>query len=322
VERPPERLLPATIRSRIALEMAAELVAASDQPLRQAKVLLRDQAAGGDWTCTLFASSGIEGIEAVARGEAALAMVNPANMLMLAHRGKGPFTSPLPVRTLTVIPSYDAYAFAIRADSGITSFEEIAAKRFPLRVGLRGQMGHSLHYILADVFAATGLSADKIFQWGGEMHREGLLPYPTHAKFQKFVHGELNAIFDEAAFVWVAAALEAGMTMLPLSEATMAQLEAIGYRRGYLRKADFPKLKDDVLTIDYSGWPVFVHADLPEPLVTKMCAALEARKALIPWGGEGPLPLERMCIESKETPQLVPYHPAAERFWKERGYLA
>lgn len=321
MERPPARLLPATIRSRVALEIAAELVAADDQPLRQAKVLLRDQATSGDWSLELFASSGIEGIEAVGRGEAALAMVNPANMLMLAYRGKGPFAAPLPVRTLTVIPSYDAYAFAIRPESGITSFEEIAAKRFPLRVGLRGQMGHSLHYILDDVFAATGLSAQKIFEWGGEMRRTGLLPYPAHRKFQAFLHGELNAIFDEAAFVWVNAALEAGMTILPLSEATMAKLEAIGYRRGYLRKADFPKLSADVLTIDYSGWPIFVHAELPDDLITKMCAALEKRKALIPWEGEGPLPLERMCVESDETPQLVPYHPAAERFWKERGYL-
>jgi TRAP-type uncharacterized transport system substrate-binding protein len=28
-----------------------------------------------------------------------------------------------------------------------------------------------------------------------------------------------------------------------------------------------------------------------------------------------------MCVEAPDTPQLVPLHPAAERLWRERGYL-
>ncbi len=49
--------------------------------------------------------------------------------------------------------------------------------------------------------------------------------------------------------------------------------------------------------------------------------ALEARKDRIPWQGEGPLPLERMCRDTPETPLDIPLHPAAERFWHDRGYL-
>ena len=37
--------------------------------------------------------------------------------------------------------------------------------------------------------------------------------------------------------------------------------------------------------------------------------------------GDGPLPLADMCRDSPQTPLDVPFHPAAERFWRERGYL-
>src|SRR5262249_54990621 len=183
------------------------------------------------------------------------------------------------------------------------------------------QRDHWLHYALDDIAAAAGFALDDIVSWGGEIRREGLLPFPHGEKFAALRRGEIDAIFDEASNVWIDAAVDAGMTILPLSEATVNTLEAMGYRRGIISRTESPKLPGDILTIDFSGWPIFVHADAPEPLVTRICAALEARKHLIPWQGEGPLPLERMCRETPETPQLVPLHPAAEKFWRGRGYL-
>jgi TRAP-type uncharacterized transport system substrate-binding protein len=53
-----------------------------------------------------------------------------------------------------------------------------------------------------------------------------------------------------------------------------------------------------------------------------MCSALEARRASIPWEGEGPLALDQMCIDSVEAPLPAPLHPAAKAFWRSRGYLS
>ena len=72
---------------------------------------------------------------------------------------------------------------------------------------------------------------------------------------------------------------------------------------------------------DFSGWPVYTHAATPDDVVTGFCQALEGCKDRIPWQGEGPLPLERMCKDSPEGPLDIPLHPAAEQFWRERGYL-
>jgi TRAP-type uncharacterized transport system substrate-binding protein len=55
--------------------------------------------------------------------------------------------------------------------------------------------------------------------------------------------------------------------------------------------------------------------------VTQICAGLDARKARIAWEEPGDLPVERMAREALDTPQCVPLHPAAERFWRSRGYL-
>ena len=133
--------------------------------------------------------------------------------------------------------------------------------------------------------------------------------------------GDSEAIFEEAVQDWVEDAVDAGMTILSLGEETVAKLEAMGYRRGIIRKDRFPKLPHDILTIDFSGWPIFVREDLDDRLVAQICAALDARKHLIPWQGEGPLPVERMCRDAEDTPLDVPLHPAAERVWRERGYL-
>lgn len=310
---------PITTRSRVVLEIASELVATYN-PFWQAKVLLREQGAP-QWASSLYGSSTIDGVKAVVTGESALAMINPSTALALAYRGHAPFEAPQPIRSIGVIPSLDQYVFAVRADTGLRTFEEIRTKRYPLRLSMRAMPEHSLHFMLDHIMSAAGFSVDDLRAWGGVVRREGLLPWPNSPKFAALVEGSIDGIFDEASDVWVNEAVEAGMTILPLAESTVQKLEMLGFRRAHLEKAHFSTLSSDILTVDFSGWPIFVHAEAPEDLVQAMCAALDARKAAIPWQGKGPLPLERMCHESPDTPQDVPLHPAAERFWRERGYL-
>ncbi len=312
---------PVTTRSRVVLEIAAELVARPDQGLRQAKVLLREQGGDGGWPVCLFATSTNEGVEAVVRREADLAMINPSAPLTLAYRGAGRYRTRQPIRAIAVIPSFDQYVFAVKRETGLASFEDIAARRAKLRVMLRGQRDHMLHSMLDDIAAAAGFSLADLEAWGGTIRREGTLPFPDGPKFAALRRGEIDAIFDEAAPEWVEAAVAADMVILPLAEATVRRLEALGYRRGVIERRLYPTLPRDVLTIDFSGWTIFVHEAADDRLVRDICAALDARKHLIPWQGEGPLPVERMCRDAPDTPMDVPLHPAAERYWRERGYL-
>ena len=148
------------------------------------------------------------------------------------------------------------------------------------------------------------------------------MPFPNSPRFQGLVTGEVDALFDEASNVWVEAALDAGMTIIGSSEAHRDEARSDRLSPRLRAPRAFPKLPADVLTVDFSGWPVYVHAEASDELVTQICRSSIARKASIPWDGDGPLPVERMCREAADTPQDVPLHPAAERFWRERGYVS
>jgi TRAP-type uncharacterized transport system substrate-binding protein len=323
----PPYVRPASTRSHVVLEIASVLVANPRWPHYQARVSLRPQG-GEEWGVSLFGSDSYEAIDLVARGEVQLALINPAGPLSLAFRGTGPFREPIPVRALAVIPSLDAFAFVVSERTGLRSLADLRDQRYPLRVSVRAQRDHANHFYTREVLGAYGFSLDDVVAWGGEVRYDPKLP----AGFARGSTGEqtrldlaragvVDAIFDEAAETWVGSAIEAGMRVLPIEEPVMQRLEAMGFRRRTLTRDWIPQLPGDVLTLDYSGWPIYTRADVPDDFVREFCAALDASKDRIPWQGEGPLPLARMCQDTPEGPLDIPLHPAAERFWRERGYL-
>ena len=310
---------PAITRSKLMLEVASELVGGKDWVQRQATIGLRPQGRG-NWPLTLFASDDPEVIDEVVSGKVQVAIMNPVDPLTLAYRGTGPFNKPLPLRVVTVIPSEDQIAFAVSERTGVTSLEEIRERRVPLRVSLRKQPGHSTHFYIKHILNAAGFSLDDIKSWGGEIRYDAFIPQAAE-RLGAIERGEIDAVFDEAINRWIYKALDHGIRPLSLDGPLLAKLEEIGFRRGVIPKVDYPKLPADVVSLDFSGWAVFTRADAPDDFITAFCRALEARKDRIPWQGEGPLPLERMCRNTPDTPLVIPLHPAAERFWRDCGYL-
>jgi TRAP-type uncharacterized transport system substrate-binding protein len=308
--------------------MAEHLASDNNWPYQQARIAMRPQ--GGDAPgVTLFGSDSHEAIDLVASGEVQLAIVNPAAPLTLALRGTGPFKEPTAVRAIAVIPSLDAFAFAVRADTGITSLRDIATRKYPLKVTLRGQRDHANHFLEREVLRLYGFSYEDIISWGGEVRYDPGLPNGVSTsgadikvtRLDMVRNGTVNAMFDEAVGTWISQVVDAGFRVLPLEEEMVQKLEQMGFRRSVLTQRQYPKLPGDVLTLDFSGWPIYTRADVSDDVIRWFCEALEARKDRMPWQGEGPLPLERMCKDSSEGPLDIPLHPAAERFWREKGYL-
>lgn len=311
----PQWAEPVLTRSRLVLEVASEIIGTRGFP-RQARITLRPQGGHNPWELCLFGSDTPSSIEEVARGEAQLAIINPAEPLTLALRGTGPFREPIPVRIITNIPSLDQFAFAVTEKTGVTSLQDIRDRRVPLRISMRAQPDHSDYFFVRQVLGALGFSLEDIVSWGGQLRTHGFPPDVGAVE-----RGEADAIFDEAVDSWVPRATEAGLRILPLDESLLQELEAQGFRRAFITRAQAPKLPADVPTLDFSGWPVFTLESAPDDFVRACCAALEVRKGAIPWQGEGPLPIERMCIEAPDTPLTAPLHRAAEAYWRERGYL-
>ena len=313
------RTHPHTTRSRLMLEVATELVNRRDWPYLQARVSLREQGSS-EWPVTLFGSDSPATIPDVASGKVQFAIINPSMILKIAALGSSPFTEPLPLRSIAVLPSSDQMVFAVREITGLKSFTDIRERRFPLKISLRGQPDHSLHVIINHVLSGAGFSLDDIVSWGGEVRYDAGMPYGVN-RIGAVQREEIHAVFDEGASTWGNMALELGMTFLALDEDLLKRLEILGLRRGLIARANYPKLASDVPTLDFSGWPIYTHQNTADTLVTDFCRALEASKYRIPWAQDAPLPLAQMVRDTSDGHLEVPLHSAAERFWQERGYI-
>ena len=313
------RTHPHTTRSRLMLEVASELVNCGDWPYLQARINLREQGSN-EWPLTLFASDSPAAIHEVASGKVQFAMINPGMILKLAALGSAPFKEPIPLRIIAILPALDQMVFAVKQATGLKSIIDIRDRKFPLKLSLRGQPDHSLQVIISHVCAAAGFSLDDIVNWGGEVRYNRGMAYGAD-RIGAVERGEIHAIFDEGASAWGNLALELGMTFLSLEESILQRLESVGLRRGLIEKKKFPKLSADVPTLDFSGWPIYTHRDTPDMLVSDFCRALDASKDRIPWAEEAPLPLAQMVRDTPEGHLEVPLHPAAEKFWREQGYL-
>jgi TRAP-type uncharacterized transport system substrate-binding protein len=308
-----------TIRSRLVLEVASEMVDQADWPNRQARVSLRVQGAA-NWPVNMIASDGPAAIDSVACGEMQLAISNPAMYLAMALCGTGPYRSPIALRAITIIPSPDQLAFAVTEKTGVKSLHDIRERRPPLRISMRGQRDHALHPVIDEVLKTAGFSLADVVSWGGQVRYDDGLPSRDN-RLGAMKRGEVDMIIDEAVRGWANQALDAGMRILPLDEEMLSKLETIGLRRAIMPVARYPKLAADLPTLDFSGFAVYTHADVPDAVVTAICAALEARKDRIAWQEPGPLPLDKMCRDTEDGPLAIPLHSAAEKFWRERGYL-
>jgi hypothetical protein len=73
------------------------------------------------------------------------------------------------------------------------------------------------------------------------------------------------------------------------------------------------------MTLDFSGWPLYSSADLPDKVAYDTCAALAAREAEMPFDPDDYKGLAQLGRDTEETPIDVPVHPGAERWYREHA---
>ena len=133
--------------------------------------------------------------------------------------------------------------------------------------------------------------------------------------------GEVNAVFDEGILSWGQYAIERGFRILPIEGAVRARVTEAGYSVIDATPKRLPALPHPVPSVDFCGWPMIVHRDMPDALAYAICEAIEARKLVIPTDNYRPIDMVQLCTPDEETPRGAPLHPGAERFYRERGYL-
>jgi len=252
--------------------------------------------------------------EGVVSGDVEAAFVNPSALLTQAYRGVGLFKKPLPVRIIASYPSWDRMVFAVHPRTGIRSLRDIKDKKYPLRVSVREDPTHSTIVLIEQAFALHGFTLQDIATWGGRLITCG---GPSDVRrLDPMARGEIDAVFDEGIKVWLNEALAAGLQPIVLTDDEFAAMGKLGWRRVLLPKARFPDFSRDMDALDFSGWPIYASAALPDQVAYDICAALAAREAEIPFepGSNG---VRQMVRETEATPMDVPLHPGAERWYRE-----
>ena len=247
---------------------------------------------------------------------------NPVGLSRMAYLGVGFYKRRIPLRAIGVFPTWDRLIFAVRKDSGIQSLEDVKKQKYPLRISTRrkGKLQTTL-YAIEEVLKVYGIRLSDIERWGGKVMEASSPSSPERLEAIRLARAD--AVFDEGVKSWGAAALNAGMRFLPLDDAALRKMEKIGFPSAMLTRKHYPKMDQDIRTVDFSGWTYFCHADLPSSIAYNMAKAVDLCYQQIPVDhfDKRPMTMREFC-QGGEAGQLnIPLHPGAKKYFRERGYL-
>lgn len=252
-----------------------------------------------------------------------IAYINPSALATMAYRGKGYYKQRLHLRALGAFPSWDRIALVVAKELRIKSLGDIAQGKIPLHVSTRmSGVNNGTYYAISTILSFYGLSFEKIKRWGGNVQECGRPFAPERLK--AIAKRSVNAIFDEGISTpggWLDQALDNGYQVISVEPAVVKKLERLGYRRAALPKRRYPQLKEDALTIDYSGWMLVTHKWLPEKVAYAAVETIDERRSAIPVDDDRPLDMRDLCRSTEKCPLDIPLHPGAASYYKEKGYL-
>ncbi|HEX9787558.1 MAG TPA: TAXI family TRAP transporter solute-binding subunit [Candidatus Binatia bacterium] len=252
-----------------------------------------------------------------------IAYVNPAALVAMAYRGKGYYKQKLPLRVLGCFPSWDRVALVVDKNLGVKSLSDIARRKIPLHVSTRlSGVNNGTYYTISTILSLYGLAFDKFKHWGGKV-QECTHPF-AQQRLKSIARRSITAVFDEGISTpggWLDQALDNGYGIIPLEPAIVKKLEQMGYTRALLPKSRYPQLKEDALTIDYSGWSLVTHRWLPNDVAYAAIETVDERQGVIPVDDDQPLDMRNLCRGTEKCPLQVPLHPGAAKYYRGKGYL-
>jgi TRAP-type uncharacterized transport system substrate-binding protein len=255
---------------------------------------------------------------AVCRNELEAAMINPSGLLTQAYRGTGLFPQPLPVRILAVYPSLDHFVYLIHPRTGLKSLGEIKEKKYPLRLSIREDPTHSTRVLVDQTLTAYGMSLKDIESWGGSLQLNG--GPGDQRRMDALRAGTIDAVFDEGLVLWFDQALDSGMKPVTLDDFAFKFLvDELGWRKYTIQPGRYKNLKQPYTCIDYSGWPLYTRASLPDEDAYTICDAILARQDEIYWEASY-TGVGQLGRDTDATPRDVPLHPGAEKWYREHGF--
>ena len=247
---------------------------------------------------------------------------NPVGLAAMAYLGRGFYKERIPLRAIGVFPTWDRLIFAVRKETGIQSLEEIKKQEYPLRISTRRRIKlQTTVYAIEEVLRSYGMSFRDIERWGGKIMEA---PNPSGPDRKDHIQsGKADAIFDEGVKSWGQTALDAGMRFLSINEAAERHMQKIGFPSAMLTREHYPKLDEEIKTVDFSGWTFFCRADLSSNIAYNIAKAVDLCHTQIPVDhfDKHPMTMQEFCRGGEAGQLNIPLHPGAKKYFREKGYI-
>lgn len=247
---------------------------------------------------------------------------NPVGLSAMAYLGRGFYKKKIPLRAIGVFPTWDRLIFAVRKGIGIESLDDVKKQKYPLRISTRRRDKlQTTVYAIEEVLKVYGMRFRDIERWGGKVMQA---PNPSGPDRRDHIQsGKADAVFDEGVKSWGQTALDAGMRFLPIDDQAARHMQKIGFPSAMLTRQHYPKLDEDIQTVDFSGWTFFCHADLPSNIAYNMAKAVDLCHEQIPVDhfDKRPMTMREFCRGGEAGQLNIPLHQGARKYFLEQGYL-
>lgn len=249
------------------------------------------------------------------QGKADLALCFPVES-GLAIRGELPYKESMGEIKL-LAEGFDTYwyAFAVRQDTELKSFEEIKNKRYALRLAVLPK-GSSGEWMTGKVLQAYGIDMYKdLVAWGGKVTNTS---FPAALEMMQNNQADaFGQLCTPGHPSWTQLATMVKITFLPTDEKILdAFAKEYGFNKGAIPKGTFRGVSTDVPALGFAT-NLITTDRLPENVAYRVTKAICERKDEL----LATYKAAEVFNPQKAWESAIPLHPGAEKFYKEAGYM-
>jgi TRAP-type uncharacterized transport system substrate-binding protein len=275
---------------------------------------------------------GSEGVSLVNDGEMHIALGTPVALMGAAQTGEAIFNGQKfpQLRALAVLPQDDRMILGIDPKYGCRTFAEIREKKPPIKLVIGPDSPDSpTGWVSHRFLEAHGITPDLIRSWGGEVVDTWCRPEQCLIPVKEASSDITAAVHEAIMTPWWTNIIDGPRKFIPVP----AELEALEklHKMTLLEPATLPagywdSLKEEIPTLSFRDFLLFCREDLPDDVAYLLTWCLVETKSMIESQyyhiNPNKTPLGYPFDPVKMAKTSLPLHPAAERYYREHGYLS
>lgn len=251
------------------------------------------------------------------QGKCDLAIIHDAEATA-AIKGDEPFDAPVnSMRTVAVLYTWAPEQFIMNKsfaeEHGITTMEDIAAKKLPINI-LLNRRGNVVSAIGESMLEAAGASVENIESWGGAVTFAASKEQGEMMRDRR-ADALLNSLFvNHQSIQQLASAID--VVLIPITQATADQVAQEWSIDSFTIPASaYPWTDKDTLTVTVAA-QLFAREDADPQMIEDLTTALVEQVEALQGVHKAMQPLDPELMASAKA---VPYHPAAASVYKAKG---